>query len=726
MPLTIPRPGRSMQPFFEEVQNRLSDYYGFRLFSSELEPRANKDIVRAIVNDMSRGVLTDISSVLQRLRQAPLNADPTIQRYTGEIINGLRTYLLRTDRHGKNVLMLAAPEYYHEPGAVHQILAAMENLDPEDRYAILNHASGGGENALMLAAIHPPTAEAILTSMTNLSPEQQFEILRRTTMELNISAMMIAARRRAAHLIPFITAMQNLSLEQKFALLSQSSNYENILMIAVANSPEAVALILAAMQDLSPDQKQDLSRDLKYALLSQNSFFGKNALIIAAENNPEAVAPILAAMQDLSPDQNDAIISQIYRSRINGHPENVLLTVSENSPAQVPVILNIMRDFSPEQKLTVLREINWEGFNALMIAIFSNPENAAPILETMEDLNSDQKYAVLSQQSVRGNNALMIAVLYRPETIAPLLAAMQNLSPEQKYEILRQTSNKGNNPLMMAARSHPDAVAPLLAVMQDLSPDQKYEILRQTSNIGNNALMLAARSHPDAVAQLLAVMQALSPAQKQTIMLTENETDENALEIARAHQNTQQRGAHSAFELIARFMEEMYTEPAEAVDLYDAPPKAGQASVPAAGTPQRSPASSSSSSSPAALGLFSQGARSFHSEQSDIQRLTGLDGWRIAGDSLTLSLPRENMMELLGRLLQFEGLEFSYKDDKETGCTISVKIDSVSQLDLRPENQRHPAPVPTDRASQSTNSTSTRPEQEKADDEEPDAGYKHQ
>ena len=75
-------------------------------------------------------------------------------------------------------------------------------------------------------------------------------------------------------------------------------------------------------------------------------------------------------------------------------------------------------------------------------------------------------------------------------------------------------------------------------------------------------------------------------------------------------------------------------------------------------------------------------------------------------------------METLERLLQFEGLGFSYENEKEKGCTISVRIDSVSQLVLRPENELQTAPVPTDRASQST--TSNRPEEEKADDEESD------
>jgi hypothetical protein len=182
---------------------------------------------------------------------------------------------------------------------------------------------------------------------------------------------------------------------------------------------------------------------------------------------------------------------------------------TEIATSRVATLLGAMKAFTKEEQATILKQLDKDDCNLLMLAALHNPSLVPQILTAMEGLEQGDQAGILKQLKARGHNALMLVVRTKhAEAVNAILAAMQRLKQEDQATILKQSSQEEYNAIMYAAYSFPEAVVPILEAMKALVKEDQAKILMRattgdSSNPRLNALVLAGEYHRDAVIPIL-------------------------------------------------------------------------------------------------------------------------------------------------------------------------------------------------------------------------------
>lgn len=251
--------------------------------------------LRVYTDSFTTSIKSDLSMVLKQIKiKEPADSLCQLVNYlfntNSPCEEGMLSYLRK-----QSLIILATKlrnAVQYQSNGIHELLAVINNLQPDQKYFVLSQCSKQGFNALMLAAqVNPVAITDLLASIDNLQDIQRYDILAQLTVD-DWNILMIAARYQQSIISKLLKSVLSLDSEQKQNILEQVNNAnENALMIAARYDYKAVTALIEAIKHLEPYRK------LK--ILMQLGKDGYSAATLAASYQPMSKRIIQQTMDGL-------------------------------------------------------------------------------------------------------------------------------------------------------------------------------------------------------------------------------------------------------------------------------------------------------------------------------------------------------------------------------------------------------------------------------------------
>lgn len=201
---------------------------------------------------------------------------------------------------------------------------------------------------------------------------------------------------------------------------------------------------------------------------------------------------------------------------------NLMYIFAFDQKTKITDTLRALEKFSLTDLSALFKQIDDEGNNVIMLAMWGSFEAADKLLNVFQKLPDNDKLAILTQANVDGETAFMIAARKNSRLTPKFFTIIESL-PEPAT-IVKQVDITPSDPIisignaLMWAITFCDAkevdpvavLSPFSRILNKLEPNDQAAVLQQINQEGENAVILAAKYNQEYLSGILELTEKIN------------------------------------------------------------------------------------------------------------------------------------------------------------------------------------------------------------------------
>ena len=365
----------------------------------------------------------------------------------GDVVSTLK----QEDQHANSLLLLVL--FAHPDDVLPSVLKLMERLKAAEILTLLFQANIQGNNALLYTFYKAPKAiPHMIKFIQHMVDTKVF-----STQE--VIALFRVRNQNGDNLLKLASKYHSDQLPNLFKLLHQVGFQE---IIDIFTPKEMLSLLKTCNQD------------------------GNSLMMLTSQHHPEQLPVLLKRLDELGLDFIVSLLDQTNKAK-----ETCWIAACIRAPKAIPHWIGFFKDqLAKGDKLTsqamhsLLQKPDCKGNHPLLILTFLQPEKGLlDMLQLISQLPGPEALSLLKQTNVNGFNALMYAFYNAPKPIPHLIKLLNNLldrevlSKAEVVDLLACRSDSKKTALLFAQERQPQAVPILNELIQRVTVDRSIALV---------------------------------------------------------------------------------------------------------------------------------------------------------------------------------------------------------------------------------------------------------
>jgi hypothetical protein len=491
----------------------------------------------------------------------------------------LHGLLTTPDKEGNNVLMLSIEK---KSSFCSTLLELIKELDAKSIATIfLQVDEKTGQNALMKAlvsmpALIPELCELIekLTACFVTITEDKDEVPRSYKCEM-VTYLLTFADKERQTLLMLMKEEDNANLSALFKVIKTLHRPTQLkLLSAVDKDNQNVLMRCVGSNTVIPTELFELvesedSGEL-YPLLAHTDESGQNVLEKAIDlSHPDmpVLFDLIASLPQeqkstlfcrLDEGQWEAIFKLILTSkeklfevlgwfvdRLKSGGEKpkinwfsamwrlIFLTIHDPRHVMRFELMSYLEKVTPKAFSILMRTVNSNAQNLLMIALSQDLELVVQLLTLLEQCENDALEQILCQHDVSDNTALLLALKKAPHLVQPICQLLQKAKPSiREYELCHCDKHENSTLELAVASSDETALSGILGMINTFDTALKESFFTHCDGKKRNPLMIALQHGSEHIALLLESIDCLDEEVQHTIFRARDNKKQSSLDLA--------------------------------------------------------------------------------------------------------------------------------------------------------------------------------------------------